>query len=275
MGFKPNSGGAKTEQPHLFDTDIQPVKCPENTFEVPLSGNWTINGIPNGGYLMAVMANCMMQVCEKGSTPIVTAGFLSRCRPGTSRITVRPIAESRQFNRIEARLFQEGEEKIRAMGTFAARKDECFIERTESPPPDIASVADAIRIPSMEGYTLYDNVELKLDPDCIGWVNGSFSEQSEQKGWIRFHRERPADIPSVLLFSDAFPPAVLTSQGMVAWVPTVEMSVNIRRLPETPWVKGIFRTRFITCGLLEEDGELWDENGSLVAISRQIAVYRK
>ena len=35
-----------------------------------------------------------------------------------------------------------------------------------------------------------------------------------------------------------------------------------------------FRTRFITCGLLEEDGEIWDETGQLIAISRQIAQYR-
>ena len=42
---------------------------------------------------------------------------------------------------------------------------------------------------------------------------------------------------------------------MVAWVPTIELSVNIRNIPTTKWLKCIFQTRFITCGLLEEDGE--------------------
>ena len=77
-----------------------------------------------------------------------------------------------------------------------------------------------------------------------------------------------------VLVADSFPPAVLSSQGMVAWVPTIEFSVNIRNLPTTQWLKCIFRTRFITCGLLEEDGEIWDEAGRLIAISRQIAQYR-
>ena len=82
------------------------------------------------------------------------------------------------------------------------------------------------------------------------------------------------DTASILLVADSFPPAVLTSQGMVAWVPTLEFSVNIRNIPTTKWLKCIFRTRFITCGLLEEDGEIWDEACRLIAISRQIAQYR-
>jgi hypothetical protein len=100
------------------------------------------------------------------------------------------------------------------------------------------------------------------------------TDRSEIKGWIRFKDDRAFDVPAILLAADAFPPAVLTSQGMVTWVPTIECSINIRNLPASKWLKCFFRTRFITCGLLEEDGEIWDENNALVAISRQIAQYR-
>ncbi|MEZ4579028.1 MAG: thioesterase family protein [Desulfobacterales bacterium] len=62
---------------------------------------------------------------------------------------------------------------------------------------------------------------------------------------------------------------------MTAWVPTIEFSVNIRNIPASVWLKCIFRTHFINNGLLEEDGEIWDETGELVAISRQIAQFRK
>jgi acyl-CoA thioesterase len=99
-------------------------------------------------------------------------------------------------------------------------------------------------------------------------------EKSEHKGWIRFKDDRPYDDLALLLIADAFPPPVYVSQGLAAWVPTLELSVNIRKRPASQWLQCIFRTRFITCGLLEEDGQVWDETGELIAISRQIAQYR-
>jgi acyl-CoA thioesterase len=50
--------------------------------------------------------------------------------------------------------------------------------------------------------------------------------------------------------------------------------VSIRNMPESRWLNCSLRTRFVTCGLLEADGVVWDEKGNLVAISRQIAQVR-
>jgi hypothetical protein len=83
------------------------------------------------------------------------------------------------------------------------------------------------------------------------------------------------DLLSLFLIIDAMPPAVMATQGVTAWVPTIELSVNIRNLPASKRLKCSLRTRFITCGLLEADGEVWDEEGNLAAISRQIAQFKK
>ena len=259
---------------HQFDQDIAVESANAHCYTGSIAPNWSINGVPNGGYLMALITNALLQSSQMGTTPIVTANFLKRCHPGDTIVSVERMSLSRQFDRLEARLEQNGEEKIRAFGTFTDEKSECLLESYRTTAPDIRRIEECIAVPEMPEYTLFGRMDIRLDPACTGWFEGKLSGHSEIRGWIRFKDDRAFDVPSILLAADAFPPAVFTSQGMAAWVPTIECSINIRNLPASKSLKCIFRTRFITCGLLEEDGEIWDENNTLVAISRQIAQYR-
>lgn len=172
-------------------------------------------------------------------------------------------------------MIQNGNEKIRAWATFSDDGDCPGEKRYERKEPDMEALDSCIPIPEFGRYTLYRNMDVRLDPACAGWFQGKLTDISEHKGWIKFKDDRPMDALSLMLMADSFPPPVMASRGMVAWVPTIEFSVNIRSIPETRWLKACFRSRYITCGLVEEDGELWDEKGELVAICRQIAQFRK
>ncbi len=165
----------------MFDDDIRITRIGQGIFEGEISGNWSVNGNPNGGYLMAILAGAMTSDSDKKSTPIITANYITRCKPG----------------------------------------------------------------------------------------------KAEQKGRVRFRDGRGYDLQSIFLIADAIPPAIFVTQGPTAWVPTIELSINIRNMPVTEWLRFSLRTRFATCGLLEADGEVWDEAGNLVSISRQIAQVRK
>ncbi len=260
---------------YLFDQDIALTSSEPFVLKGNISSNWLINGNPHGGHILSIIANAMSAYSEKKATPILTASYLSRCMQEELDLYIEQISESKQYNRMQARLFQRGVERVRAMGTFADEKDACFIERYEKAVPQIAPLEQCLQIPVLPKYTLYDQLDIRLDPECTGWIVNDFSEKSEQKGWAKFKDERPFDMLSIALIADSFPPSVYASQGPVGWVPTMELSVSIRNVPDTKWVKCIFKTNFINCGLMEEDGEIWDENGGLVAISRQIAQYRE
>lgn len=260
---------------HLFDQDS--ALSEERSFHCRghITDNWSINGTPNGGYLLAILANAMLRHSEKVSTPIVTANYISRCAPGDADLLMEEFSRTRQFNRYQVKLSQAGTERIRALGTLADEKNECFLERYETRVPDLSPLEACIQLPAMPGFDLLSRMDIRLDPASAGWMQGTLSDISEMKGWITFREARPHDLLSVLLMADCFPPPVFASQGMMAWVPTIELSVNVRKIPETAWLRGHFRSRFITCGLVESDGELWDDEGNLVAISRQIAQFRK
>ncbi|MGD9972922.1 MAG: thioesterase family protein [Desulfatirhabdiaceae bacterium] len=260
---------------HVFDADTSLAQTAPFHFTGRITPNWSINETPNGGYLMALLTRSMQEVSEKQTTPILTANFLSRCFPGEINLHVEQIGHSNQFSRFQSRLFQNGQENVRMTGTFADKPMDGSITRYETWAPTVARLEDCVQIPTIPGYTLYDQLDVRLDPGHAGWMQGSLIDISELKGWITFRDDRPLDISAIALIADSFPPPVFASQGAVAWVPTIELSIHVRNLPQTQWLKCRFRTRFITCGLLESDGEIWDEEGNLIAISRQIAQFRK
>jgi len=260
---------------YTFDRDVSVVEQSTGLFKATVTNNWSVNGNPNGGYLMALIANAMIRCAVKAATPIITANFLSRAEPDEAEIRAERIYQSTQFDRIQASLFQRGRERIHALGTFATEISGNTERHYEKSHPDVARLEDCVAMPEMPNYTIFNQMDVRLDPSCTGWMTGSVTEKSEIKGWIKFKDDRPWDTLSTILAIDCFPPPILASQGMVAWVPSIEMSLNIRNLPETDWLKGIFRTCFMDNGILEEDGELWDAHGILVAISRQFAQFRK
>jgi len=260
---------------HLFDTDILLKDLGNSRFAGVVSDNWSVNGNPNGGYLMAMIVNAMLKKSDKRDTPIVTANYLSRCVPGEVEIHISEIARSRQFTRYDVRLIQEGDEKIRALGTFSSNNNDCSLTRYEEKTPELAPIEECVHVPALPRYTLFENLDLKLDPTCAGWMLGSLTDISLNKGYFSFHDGRPVDLLSLFLIIDSMPPAAYATQGLTAWVPTIELSVNIRIMPRTDRLKCFLRTRFITCGILEADGEVWDEEGNLAAISRQIAQFKK
>ena len=267
----------KEVEMHLFDHDIgsQPLKGTPFNFEGVITPNWSISGLPNGGYLMALLANAVLQQSHKKRIAIMTANYIQRTMPGSVRLSLERISDSAQFERLGIRLLQEDRVAVTAMATLIDNNMVCTVDRYEASMPEVASLAQCVPIPQMPNFTLFDQMDVRLDPACVGWMTtGRLADRSEHKGWIQFKDGRPYDAVSLLLIADCFPPPAYASMGLSAWVPTIELSVNIRKLPSTQWLRCFFRTRFITCGLLEEDGEIWDEDGELVAISRQIAQYR-
>ncbi len=258
----------------MFHDDILLIERSPRVFESKVTGNWSVNDNPNGGYLMAILASAIMKLSDKKYTPIMTANYIARCVPGKAEVFVEEISRSTQFNRYEARLIQDGKEKIRALGTFMIGKKDCEIERYETGAPELEPVESCIKIPELPHYTLFKNLDMRIDPASAVWLQGRTAEKSEQKGWLKFRAGMNYDILALFLIADSIPPAIFVSQGPVSWVPTIELSTNIRNMPHTEWLRFILRTRFVTCGLLEADGEIWDDAGNLVSISRQIAQVR-
>jgi acyl-CoA thioesterase len=251
-------------------------------WSVELDGSWSIGGFLNGGYLLAAMCRAAVTQTSVPDPLAVTATFLSPPTAGPSHITVTAAKRGRQSTVAEIVLHQDGRDHVRATAVLGDL-DALSGPTIDLPAPAIAPPEHCVSIsdrPGPGGIGLPDifrHFDVRLAPD-IGWLNGAPPDadpaaEAHLEGWTRFADGRAADTTSLMLLADAFPPAILDLYP-ASWVPTLQYSVYVRARPEPGWIQGTFRTRSMVDGLLEEDGELFDGGGRLVALSRQLALLR-
>jgi acyl-CoA thioesterase len=264
------------------DTRVTPLAPAAETDPAIYSGqvqpDWNIGANPNGGYLLALAANAIRQRTPMHPDPLsITVHYL---RPGLSgqpcRIETRLLRSGRALGTVRATLLQEGNarlEVLAAMGNLGepAAAGPRLLTR---PMPDLPPPEDCLpRSAPAQGVELpiLRRLDIRLHPDE---ARPAGAGQARISGWIRFSDGRAPDALACLLLADAFPPAVFGLLGMVGWVPTIELTVHLRRRPAPGWMLGQFWSHDLSDGRVIEDGALWDSTGQLVVQSRQLALVR-
>lgn len=118
---------------------------------------------------------------------------------------------------------------------------------------------------------IFDRVDYRL-PRAPGFVVGKPSGDPSFEIWQRRSDGGIADFPTLAFLCDSFVPPALELGDDVPHSMTVQLTAHFHRLPTTPWVATRIGTRHVHDGFHEEDCELWDEHGHLLAQSRQLAM---
>lgn len=251
----------------------------EATFAGQVNPAWNIGTNPNGGYLLAIAAQALRQCVPEHPDPLsVTVHYL---RPGLAgepcQVNTQLLRTGRTLSTLRATLVQGGAprlEVLAAMGRLdepaAAAAPVITLPPPDTPPPE----ACPGRSGSAQGVALsiLDRLDIRLHPEQA--VPGA-AGRAEVSGWIRLADGRAPDTLASLLMADAFPPAVFGLLGMVGWVPTIELTVHVRRRPAPGWLLGRFWSHDLSDGRVVEDGALWDSTGALVVQARQLAMVRQ
>ena len=111
---------------------------------------------------------------------------------------------------------------------------------------------------------------LRLDPATTGWRHGEPAGIPEMRGYFRLRDGRDPDAYLLALAVDALPPVVF-GLGAAGWAPTVELTWHMRAVPASGPLRVAARCRHVSGGWFDEEAEVWDAAGRLVAQSRQIA----
>ncbi|MEM7093215.1 MAG: thioesterase family protein [Actinomycetota bacterium] len=257
---------------HHFDEETRIEPLDENRWRVNLSGNWNIGDNPNGGYLLAPLQRAMQEASGHPDPLTVTTHYLRPGEIGEGIAEVEVVRSGRTIGTMRGRLVQNGKTKIEAIAaytdlTVGNEVADVSVPAPLIPPPEDCpprtQLAQGVHLPIM------DRVDVRIHPDHI---LGATGRQPLIDGWIRFADERPVDAAALTLFADAFPPPLFALVGRIGWVPTIELTVQVRRRPVDGWIQGRFRTSDAAATRTIEDGHLWDSSGRLVALSRQVGL---
>jgi acyl-CoA thioesterase len=237
---------------------------------------WDIGGNANGGYLMALAARGLRLLSGRPDPISLTAHYLAPGRPGPVRVEGEVVKSGRRFATVAGRLRRDDTTIMQLVGAFGDLSQPASqYEHLAVGPPELPSWDECVPRDTTQGSVtvpMMDRIAVRLHPDHAGFVTGDPRGVAEIAGWFGFTDGRPLDTLSLLMVCDAFPPAVFHLDMPPGWVPTVEYTVHVRGVPAPGPVRCVFRSHFVQGGFLNEDGEVWDSRGNLVAQSRQLGL---
>jgi len=269
-----------------------------------LSGRWMNGKVPSGGFCASLLMVAIGKEFENRDGSVkkaLSAGclFLDACVPGPYEVTVDVIKAGRSVSTAQASLVQDGREKIRVLATFGAPKAEpssTTLTPDRAAPPMLPPVEQCTE-PFAEGGTanapdqIRDRIVLMLAPDEAKMMTGvramnadgtvqarddsakSKDAKAAYQGYMKFRDDSPITRDSLLPFADAsIPPVLAVSPG--GWVPTMSWSAVLLKDPNpSGWLKFKFSSRQLHDGFTNEEGEIWDSDGNLVALTQQLAMF--
>ena len=245
----------------------------ENLYRGELCEGWRVGEVPNGGYVLALAGRALRAALPHKDPLTVSAFYLAPTVLGPIDCQVELLGGGRSTSFAEVKMMQEGQLKVKVTAAFTdlerlSGETWSGVERPQYRPWDECPPSGD------KGIEFRQRAELRLVSGQEVFSERKTNGSGEFCGWVAHRDGSDPDVISLLMFADATPPPIFTVFGPVGWVPTIELTVQVRGHPAPGPLQLRLASRHMTQGILEEDGEYWDSAGQLVAISRQTAKFR-
>lgn len=258
---------------YLFDRHTREALHPtgEGEWTVGISDSWNIEGVPNGGFLMAICLSAASQQVSHPDPLTMTSHFLGPTIPGEAMVHNRVIKAGRSLSVTAIDLIQKGRVSVTSLITWG---DLAGFRGPSGPflsPPDLPDDSEMeSNVDMAVESTFIGRFEYLMPPETARGAFGHPTGKASATGRMRFADGRAPDLWSMPCIADGFPPAIF-QLGYYGWAPTLELTIHFRARPSPGWLTVDLRARHLQDGTFEEDCNVWDSAGNLVAMSRQLA----
>jgi hypothetical protein len=234
---------------------------------------WDVFGTPHGGYLAALAANAALLASGAPDVATITTHFLRRAVVGPIALAVRAVGGGRRLTSYLVEATQQGTPTMVSLASVGDRDQvsgPSWQQRT-APRLDHLTAPAGSPADSFPTPAIAQRLGMRLDTDGLAFLEGRPGDEAVIRALLDPGQDTPSDQLLALVACDATPPAVWNVLGVSGWVPTVELTAQVRCRPAPGPLRVVATTRSVGDGLLEEDAEVYDEEGRLVVLSRQLA----
>jgi acyl-CoA thioesterase len=261
-----------------FDDETAVRPTGGGRFTATMAESWWVHRGPNGGYHAAVVHRALSAAGDHAS-PAPRAQNVHKPNPagsGDVQIATELDRIGRSMTTCSARVEQDGRLIALALAAFSAPREGiefCDLVMPQVPGPQ-HYVARPIPPESPPIAHRWDTRWAIGHPPVPGAPRGA---RAVAGGWIRLPEGHEVDAFVAAAVTDAWVPPTFSRVEEPVFVPTVDLTVHFRAelphpgLAADAFVLAAFRTTVAAGGFLEEDGEVWAPDGTLLAQSRQLA----
>ncbi len=262
-----------------FQEAIKLENLEDNKFIVNPDTNYFVGNTPHGGYLMAVMHKALTSILPHSTAISSSVQYLDRIDAKTFELEVETFRTSRGTSSGIVKLKQDNKICTTFTGTCSDFEFMKGYDDLQKPLPNIFNESDKKDYIKMnydkisKGFTpaFIQQLECLIHPDHAWWNRDSNDKNNEAR--CSAFLEMQGGIPDqfcLSFYSDILPPVVSNKYGPLGWIPTITLTTHIRQLPSTSELYADFKATDINKGYFEQDCNIWDLNGNLVASSRQL-----
>ena len=263
-----------------FQSALNLTKASENIFSFTPDSRYFVGNTPHGGYLLALMNKALSSVLNHPSSINSNVYYLDRTDPKPAELHVEVIRTSKGTSMGQVRLMQDGRltclfsalcSDFQYMKGYSGLKTP-LPEIMNSVPEDQFKVMNYENLKAGSTPSFIQQLEMSVHPDHAWWDRDISMDVAEARCSAFLELKGGAADTFVLSYlADILPPVVQNKYGSLGWVPTLALTCNIRQLPKTNrlFIDGLAKD--ISNGYFEQDCNIWDMDGNLVATSRQLA----
>jgi acyl-coenzyme A thioesterase PaaI-like protein len=282
-----------------FERATSLVQLDEGRYEAQVDPGWSTPIAANGGYLAAILVRALQaQVDPAAERQLrsLTCHFLRPATAGPMEVAVELLRSGRRITSAQVRARQDGRDVIAGLAALAVPDLPAAGTWSPDPPPAGPPPArDAGSLPPERyrnegagrwlGHTehmppIFQRVLVAPRFGGIPFGGRPLAPGGapETGGWIALPEPRPIDAAFVALCTDVWWPPAFGPLGRPAVAPTIDLTIHVRAdippegLPDQP-VLGWYRSTAAKGGLMEEDAALFLPDGTLLAHSRQLAIF--